>query len=233
MRVALEGCEILFEDDALIVCRKDAGFPVQSRSLRQKDMVSVLQNYLSREVYVVQRLDQPVEGILLFAKTRQAAASLSRQIGDGSLEKIYLAVCLSEGTSGKPLPGESNEVCLVDYLRKDSRKNLSFVAEEGEPDAKRAELHYRIFDRIKISDALEEILAAINLKTGRHHQIRVQMAHAKLPLVGDQKYNLLSDEEQNLALCAVRLRFFHPVSGQRLSFETKPRTAAFANFEKK
>ncbi len=230
MSSALEGCEILFEDDALIVCRKDAGFPVQSRSLRQKDMVSVLQNYLSREVYVVQRLDQPVEGVLLFAKTKQAAATLSRQIGDGSLEKIYLAVCLLTGASGEPIPGEREEVCLVDYLRKDSRKNMSFVTEEGQPDAKRAELHYRILDRLRISDEQEEILARISLKTGRHHQIRVQMAHALLPLVGDQKYNPLSDGKQNLALCAVKLRFLHPVSGKQLCFETKPRSAAFADF---
>ncbi len=233
MGLALEGCEILFEDETLAVCRKEAGFPVQSSSVRQKDMVSVLRSYLSQEIYVVQRLDQPVEGVLVFAKTRQAAADLSRQIREDRLEKIYHAVCLSDGTAGRPLPGESTPAVLVDYLRKDGQKNLSFVTDANEPKAKRAELSYKILDRKELSDEREAVLAEIRLKSGRHHQIRVQMAHAGLPLAGDHKYGAAGDEEQNPALCAVELSFSHPVSGRRLCFKTDPRGAAFAVFDRR
>lgn len=287
--------KILYEDGELIVCHKPAGVPVQSAKTLQKDMVSMLNNHLAKaqadheratgkterkrtgqgerpSVCIVHRLDQPVEGVLVFAKTKQAAAALSRQVSDGSMRKLYRAVCCAragkfcaedrqeagrsdgrmteegqekrrDGTSrgwNRFKPGE--EYCLVDYLVKDGRTNSSSVAEPGSRGAKRAELSFRVLGREGNSCLLTEI----ELKTGRHHQIRVQMAHAGLPLYGDRKYNerwqdfltdadreLMSGREDGkipLALCAVSLSFRHPASGKRMKFETIPQAEIFSSF---
>ena len=263
---------ILFEDKDIIVCHKPAGVPVQSARIGQKDMVSILNNHLAeiREsdeksqrnrkepetVRMVHRLDQPVEGVLVFAKTKKAAAELGKQITEGSIKKIYRAVCCvtekARGLDG----GSSGGLCqLVDYLVRDGRTNTSSVTDKGKKDAKRAELSYRIKDTAEI-DQKKYLLAEIDLKTGRHHQIRVQMAHAGLPLYGDQKYNreweayqlstgiseaggisgnqIKSDAGRKvtgLALCAVSLEFRHPVTGKSMTFEVEPEAGAFHIFE--
>ena len=304
-----EELKILYEDTELIVCHKSAGLAVQSAKVAQKDMVSVLNNYLAEKhandrnrfpekcdgrptsrnreevstVHVIHRLDQPVEGVLVFAKNKRAAAELSRQVTDGRMEKIYRAVCcvaakrvlgekqssiLSDGKlSGDCLGGSDLELdrpyCLVDYLAKDGRTNTSYVANKGDNGAKRAELSFRILDisytekcnqaegemgvdDIGVESDKKRILVEIRLKTGRHHQIRVQMAHAGLPLYGDRKYNKRWEEfltktdrtclsgpgagKIPLALCAVSLAFAHPVTGERMSFETEPVASVFNVF---
>ena len=262
-----EKLNILYEDADLIVCHKPAGVPVQSAKVGQKDMVSILNNYLAAPlIRVVHRLDQPVEGVLVFAKTKRAAAELSRQVADGSMKKIYQAVCcaVSAGPDGEgqtaalPENGSANkngdyepgrEHRLVDYLVRDGRTNTSSVAEKNSRDAKRAELVFRVIGKRKIApDCAGKIclLAEIGLKTGRHHQIRVQMAHAGLPLYGDRKYNEswqdflaeadrihLSGQDAGkipLALCAVSLAFCHPVSKESLTFEITPQSDIFSAF---
>jgi 23S rRNA pseudouridine1911/1915/1917 synthase len=110
--------DILYEDGQLLVCRKPAGVPVQSGKVGQKDMVSILRNYRNGKegdtyIGLVHRLDQPVQGVMVFAKTKMAAAELSRQITDGRMKKQYLAV-----TCGKPMKKQG---ALVDYLLKDGR----------------------------------------------------------------------------------------------------------------
>ncbi len=288
---------ILFEDNDIIVCHKKSGIPVQSARIGQKDMVSILNNHLAeqaectrgsskakqpQQIYVVHRLDQPVEGVIVFAKNKKAAAGLGRQITDGSMKKQYQAVvCVTQ--KGQELldvksVGSSIDVCaqkqadssfadkkknyyLVDYLAKDGRTNRSEVVQQDHPDAKRAELAFSVLnDGRRAADGnwqertdgvkMRYARVAIDLKTGRHHQIRVQMAHAGLPLYGDQKYHpdwqeyVLDQEETenelfgffgsapakknpSLALCSVRLVFEHPVTGKKMQFETKPTTEAF------
>ncbi len=247
---------ILYEDAELIVCHKPAGIAVQSARVGQKDMVSILNNHLVEEqmksgdasaerhgkeaarkevpsIYVVHRLDQPVEGVLVFAKTKQAAAGLSRQVSDGSMRKLYQAVCC---VCDRNVFESGREYVLVDYLVKDGRTNTSSVAEPGCRDAKRAELSFRVIGEQEAAPGKSCLLVEIELKTGRHHQIRVQMAHAGLPLYGDRKYNEhwqefltetdrthLSEYEEGkipLALCAVSLVFRHPASGKRMEFWT-------------
>lgn len=231
--------EILYEDRDILVCRKRAGVPVQSARLGQKDMVSILNNYLTEKgekarVSVVHRLDQPVEGALVFAKTKQAAAGLSRQLQAGSMNKIYQAVCCVQ-TDTFPRTGES--LCtLVDYMVKDGRTNLSSVCTKENKDGKKAELEYSVLRELQIEEKTY-LLVQIRLKTGRHHQIRVQMAHAGLPLYGDQKYNPNWQEyqvdasggaaERGLALCAVSLSFDHPTKGRRMTIETEPAGGIF------
>ena len=217
--------DILYEDGQLLVCRKPAGVPVQSGKVGQKDMVSILRNYRNGKegdtyIGLVHRLDQPVLGVMVFAKTKMAAAGLSRQITDGRMKKQYLAV-----TCGKPMKKQG---ALVDYLLKDGRTNTSSIVPEGTKGAKRAELRYRI-----IAETPGYALAEIDLLTGRHHQIRVQMTGAGMPLAGDRKYNLsdAGQTEKYVALAAHRLSFEHPVLKKEICFEGKPEGAIFKKFE--
>ena len=217
--------DILYEDGQLLVCRKPAGVPVQSGKVGQKDMVSILRNYRNGKegdtyIGLVHRLDQPVQGVMVFAKTKMAAAGLSRQITDGRMKKQYLAV-----TCGKPMKKQG---ALVDYLLKDGRTNTSSIVPEGTKGAKRAELRYRI-----IAETPGYALAEIDLLTGRHHQIRVQMTGAGMPLAGDRKYNLsdAGQTEKYVALAAHRLSFEHPVLKKEICFEGKPEGAIFKKFQ--
>lgn len=222
--------DILYEDKHIIVCRKKAGIPVQSARIGVSDMENSLKTYLCQKkaggsVYVgiVHRLDQPVEGVLVFAKTPGAARELNRQISGGQVGKFYLAV-----TKGKP-PAYSG--MLEDWLKKDGRTNMSFVVPKGQNGAKRAKLSYHVCQKTKLSDGTEKYLMEIQLDTGRHHQIRVQMANAGMPLLGDRKYNPEEKEEVSLGLCAERLVFVHPVTGKKMEFSVCPEGNAFDSFE--
>lgn len=226
--------EVLYEDRQLLVCVKAPGLAVQSASLREKDLESMLRNRLSGQppyaksavtrsgqppyIGVVHRLDQPVQGLVVFAKTRQAAASLSGQVRDHRFQKEYLAVC--QGVPKEP------KGTLTDYLQKDGKTNTSTVVSPNTPEAKKAVLDYQVLEQQR-----DKCLVRIQLHTGRHHQIRVQLAHAGMPIVGDQKYNgsakaqvpkgpvsLTRDsgqKGQQLMLCASRLEFTHPRTGER------------------
>lgn len=233
---------ILFEDKDIIVCRKPAGIAVQNARIGAMDMESSLKNYLSLKsgnvrnvpyLAVVHRLDQPVEGILVFGKTPKAAKELSGQITGGKMEKIYLAV-----TYGQPECTEvsRNPVILEDYLKKDGKTNSSSVVPASTPGAKKARLSYEVLDETldKISGKKKWLLR-IHLDTGRHHQIRVQLAHAGMPLAGDRKYGTGENGmvvSGGLALCAASLTFVHPVTKKAMKFETKPETGAFEGFQK-
>jgi 23S rRNA pseudouridine1911/1915/1917 synthase len=184
-------------------------------------MVSELRNYMnettgSSYIGVVHRLDQPVEGIMIFAKNSFAAAELSKQISQNKIKKQYLAILC-----GKP---NFKEETRIDYLLKNGKTNTSSVVEKGVTGAKKSELTYRI---VKTQDALS--LAEIVLITGRHHQIRVQMANANLPLWGDVKYNksFLNQRGIMLALCAYKLEFVHPKTGKVIAFEMEPTSEIF------
>ena len=150
-------------------------------------------------------------GILVFGKTKEAAASLSRQIAEGKLHKYYYAVIY-----GRP---EKEKGTLCDYLYKDGKTNMSRIVAEDFPQAKKARLSYRCVNTLMALEMQEEIsLMEIELFTGRHHQIRVQMAHMGHPLIGDRKYNLTGTSSPKLLLCAFRLSFRHPVTGKKMEF---------------
>ncbi len=216
---------ILYEDKDIFVCHKPAGVAVQTASVREKDMVSILKNEAGGEIFVVHRLDQPVEGLLVFARTKRAASDLGQQAQSGSMRKRYQAV-LEVQKGVKIKIGQS--CTLVDYLKTNGKDNLSTVVDQKEPGAKRAELNYQIL-KSKYT-GVQYALAEIELKTGRHHQIRAQMAHAGLPLYGDRKYNpswgkdstRAHDNETPLALCATFLAFRHPTTRKKMTFEMKP-----------
>lgn len=175
-------------------------------------------------VGVIHRLDKPVQGILVYAKTKEAAGALSRQITEGKVEKIYLAVIC-----GKPVEKEGT---FVDYLRKEPRGNESRVVDKGEPGGKRAQLSYQICGSIE-REGESLSLVRIRLGTGRHHQIRVQFSSRGLPLWGDNRYHpdfQSGKRRGSIALCAAGLAFTHPVTGERMAFSINPRGMAFSWF---
>lgn len=206
--------KILFEDKDLIVCHKPVGLATQTQRLGQPDVVSELKKYLKNPyVAVIHRLDQPVEGVLVFAKNQKTAAALTRQVTEHTMHKKYLAlVC------GQP---EENPHTLVDYLVKDSKTNLSRISTKQDKLAKEARLTYQKFCQVTSEVALLEV----DLYTGRHHQIRVQLSHAGFPLLGDTKYGnpqslqiSRKKELKAVALCAYTLEFRHPVTGKAVQF---------------
>ena len=257
----MNGKWVLYEDQDIIVCHKAAGIATQTARVGQADMVSEVANYLAHSnpvgasgrnggvrrrngktqsmpyVGVVHRLDQPVEGILVFAKNKDAAAGLSRQMAGKEAEKYYYAIICGQDFEKE---GE-----LEDYLLKDGRTNLSSVVPREVKDAKRAALHYEVLaekmavpETDMVKDAAERredfgkyriALVRIRLDTGRHHQIRVQMSHAGMSLLGDHKYadakaRRISElmQVKKIALCAYQLSFLHPRTGARLWFRVRP-----------
>lgn len=217
---AIMNPEILYEDQDILICRKPAKTAVQNHRASAPDMVSILKNYLYRnqkhkkEPYlaVIHRLDQPVEGLLVFAKTKHAAKELNRQLTEMEFGKYYLALLENA------LPDQ--EGVLTDYLIKDSKTNSSRICTKRLPGAKKAVLHYRL---VPSQDGKH--LYEIKLETGRHHQIRVQMAAAGCPIVGDAKYNPNSHSPgqwAQIALCAYKLEFSHPVTEKKISFQITP-----------
>lgn len=218
---------IMYEDEAVIVCYKTAGVPTQSNRVGEQDMGSLLRNYLAVKgetpyIGFVHRLDQPVEGVMVFAKTKEAAAALSRQMQEKGFGKYYYAVVC--GT----IP--ETEGTLSNYLLRDGRSNTSSVVKEQTPGAKRAILHYEVLAR---EEQPAKSLIRVRLETGRHHQIRVQFAHAGYPLSGDRKYNQTGEKMQgNIALCSYRIEFAHPITEKRLVYEIVPRGLGFSDFVK-
>lgn len=215
---------LIYEDDGILVCRKQAGIPVETKDLRTKDLVSMVRTYLQETTgnsyaAVINRLDQPVEGLVLFAKTKEAAKKLSLQLTSHGMGKNYYAVVTGNLTE------EAGE--LIDYLKKDARKNTSVVVSAQEADAKRAELKYQVIEKRE-----GKTLVKIHLITGRHHQIRVQFAHANAPLWGDTKYNEQFSNQRGVtvALCAYQLSFVHPMKNKKMQFEIKPEGAIFHEF---
>lgn len=229
--------EILYEDNSILVIRKPTGLAVQSARIGQADVVSELKSYLAKQagpgrgepyLAVIHRLDQPVEGVLVFAKEKKSAAVLTKQLSAGTLNKQYYAVLC-----GYP---DASEGELVDYLRKEGNVAVAVTGREKNfPDAKIAKLHYRILK--KIEQPMPLSLADVFIETGRFHQIRVQFAHAGWPLLGDTKYGnavtgvtVGNQSYRGVALCAYFLEFCHPISGKKMSFRVKPQNPAFGKF---
>ena len=224
---------MIYEDTEIVVCHKPAGFAVQNARFGTMDMESALKNYYAlknpgKEPYIgiVHRLDQPVEGVLVFAKNPAAAKELSRQMAAGEMGKEYLAV-----TSRKIEPSAGR---LEDFLKKDGRTNTSSVVGAKTPGAKKALLSYEFLQETEdeTTESGKRYLVKICLETGRHHQIRVQTAHAGMPLLGDRKYNSAEQTKLPLGLCSCRLQFRHPKTKKEMEFHVFPKGETFAGFEK-
>lgn len=253
--------KILFEDAHIIVCEKPAGMPVQPDRSLSMDMVNYLKNHLFQqtkkqpELFVVHRLDRPVGGLMVFAKTKKAAAFLSSEF-QNKKQKPQSTTFSSNSQSKEPhsqnpafsselkeglskrylavitalLPVSGQPQTLVDYLKKDGRTNLSSVVSKEEAGAKKAVLHYRV---LGCNTEKELSLIEVDLVTGRHHQIRVQTAFHLGGIYGDKKYNPKASGTGTLeypALCSYALSFLHPESREKMEFRIRPGYSAFAFF---
>ena len=208
--------EILFEDDDLYVIYKPAGMAVETKNSLEMDVVSFLRNLRSERnestyVGIINRLDQPVEGIMLCAKTKKAAETLSRELVDHKIQKSYYAVVERDN-----VPEEDR---LEDFLIKDTRESRARIVDENNPRAKKAILSYKVCDRLDNMKLLD-----IELLTGRFHQIRCQLAGRNMPIVGDRKYGGQSTGRP-LDLCAYRIEFIHPSE-----YEVTPKGEDFLEF---
>ena len=207
------GVKVLYEDNHIIVAIKPAGVLSQSDGSNSPDMLTILKAYIKEkyqkpgEVYLglVHRLDRPVSGVMVFARTSKAASRLSEQIRTRRVEKIYR--CVVEGV----LEGEGR---LENFIFKDESKNIVTVIDTEKPGYKASYLDYRA---LASKDGMT--LAEVKLGTGRSHQIRAQMAHSGHPLIGDQKYGKKDDRTKDMALEAYKLSFEHPVKREFITFE--------------
>ncbi len=215
--------QIIQEDKNFIVVYKEAGLASQTAKLGEKDLLSEVKNYLVQRgakndpyLAIINRLDQPVEGLVLLARNKKAAAQLSAELNENKIEKSYLAIVHGE------LKDRSGQ--LIDYVTKSKTTNLSEVVSDKNKDAKRAEL---IYNTVCSYDG--NTLVEIRLLTGRHHQIRVQFSHLGYPLLGDKKYgtekSITYVREHNIrmvALCAYKLSFYYPGTEKLLTYQIEP-----------
>ena len=208
---------VIYEDNHIIVVEKPCNIPSQADNTNDEDMITLIKKYIKEkynkpgEVYLglVHRLDRPVGGIMVFARTSKAAGRLSESIRSKNFSKTYLAVVngIFEEKTGR----------FENYLFKDEALNKSKVVSKEKHGAKLASLNYEVLEE---KENLS--LVKINLETGRHHQIRVQFANAKHSLYGDQKYGI-GPKNTQIALWAYKLEFKHPTKDEIISLECKPK----------
>lgn len=210
--------KVIYEDNHIIVVEKKPNIPSQSDKTGDIDMLTIVKGYIKEKynkpgnVYLglVHRLDRPVGGIMIFAKTSKAASRLSNQVREKIFKKEYLAV-----VDGK---FEQKKGSLTDYLYKDERNNISKVVKKEKKNAKLANLDYEV---LKYNNVKNLSLVKINLHTGRHHQIRVQLANFNHSIFGDQKYGTRGQGKQ-IALWAYKLTIIHPITKEEMEFTDFP-----------
>jgi 23S rRNA pseudouridine1911/1915/1917 synthase len=214
----MQKLNVIYEDNHIIVVEKMPNIPSQSDKTEDIDMLSMVKAYIKEKynkpgnVYVglVHRLDRPVGGIMVFAKTSKSASRLSEQVRNKDFKKKYLAV-----VDGKL---KENQGTLEDYLYKDERNNISKVVSKEKKNSKLAKLDYEVLCYNEVKDLS---LIRVNLHTGRHHQIRVQLSNFGHSIFGDQKYGTRGQGKQ-IALWAYELTFLHPTTKEKLTFKCLP-----------
>ena len=207
---------IIFEDSEIVVCIKPKGLLSQEGAPGTQSMVAVLGEKCGCRVYPVHRLDKDVSGVMVYAKTKEAAGVLSKQVADRKMTKSYLAV-----TDKSDIAPEGT---MEDLLFFDKQRNKSFIAKSERRGVKKAVLHYRLIKTVG-----DKSLYGIKLETGRTHQIRVQFASRKMPLYGDRKYG--NKEKGDIGLFSSSLAFRHPKTMENMLFTAKPQGGIFDIFK--
>lgn len=209
---------VLYEDNHLLIVEKPVNIAVQEDASKDMDLLNMLKSYIKEkynkpgDVYLglVHRLDRPVGGVMVFARTSKAASRLSNELRKQQIYRKYKAII--RGT----LPNKQGE--LVDYLYKDRKNNLVSVVSSKNKDGKKAILEYKVLSKKDNLSMLE-----VELKTGRSHQIRVQLANQGTPLYGDQKYGEhVNKHGQQIALWASSLSVKHPTKDEMITVESEP-----------
>jgi 23S rRNA pseudouridine1911/1915/1917 synthase len=220
--------EVVYEDNHIIVVAKESGEIVQGDKTGDTPLSETVKQYI-KEAYakpgdvflgVVHRLDRPVSGLVMFARTSKALARLNKMFAEGQVHKTYWAIT-------KNCPAELQGT-LVHWLVRNEQQNKSYAYDREVPHSKRAELDYRVIGR---SD--NYFLLEVNLKTGRHHQIRCQLAKMGCPIKGDLKYGAKrSNPDGSISLQAHSMQFVHPVSKKEilLSLDAKGEVGNFKPF---
>lgn len=206
--------KVIYEDNHIIVVEKPVNIPSQGDKTGDTDMLTIIKEYIKEKynkpgnVYLglIHRLDRPVGGVMVFAKTSKAAARLSEQVREKEFQKSYLVI-----VDGKM---EKEKETLEDYLLKNEKTNTSKVVKEGTKNSKYASLDYEV---LKYDKELNLSVLKILLHTGRHHQIRVQLSSRGHSIYGDQKYGGRGHGKQ-IALWAYKLQISHPVSKEKIEF---------------
>ncbi|MBK9336539.1 MAG: RluA family pseudouridine synthase [Lewinellaceae bacterium] len=198
---------ILFQDSILLAVNKPAGMPTQADKTGDMPLLQWAEAECGQSLHLVHRLDRPAGGVILLAKTREAMTQLQQQFQVHAIEKEYLAVVAT-------LPPEPEGV-LIHHLQKNAAKNRSFASAEERENTERAELHYRL-----LGSSTRYHLLHIRLITGRHHQIRAQLAAIGCPIKGDVKYGARrGNQDRSIHLHAWRLSFEHPGTGAWMQLE--------------
>lgn len=222
---------IVYEDKYILCLEKPQGIPSQSDKTNDEDLMSAAIEYLKMKeekpyLGLIQRLDRPVGGVIVYAKTEFANKELSKQVQQRETQKEYLAV-----VCGKP---ESEKAILEDYLKKLKTINMSKVTTSDDKQGKLAKLEYEAIGTVQTEEYGTLSLLKINLHTGRHHQIRVQLSNAKLPIWGDNKYNktfMKKKEFTYIALWSHKFGFKHPKTKKYIEFASNlPNTYPFNLF---
>lgn len=214
----MQDLKVLYEDNHIIVVEKKPNIPSQGDKTNDIDMLTIVKQYIKEkynkpgEVYLglIHRLDRPVGGVMVFARTSKAAARLSEEVRDKVFKKKYLTI-----VDGRFEKRSDN---LEDYLLKNEKNNLSKVVKEGTKNAKLARLDY---EELTYNEETNLSLLKINLHTGRHHQIRVQLSSRRHSIYGDQKYGTRGRGKQ-IALWAYSLSLVHPITKKEMTFESLP-----------
>jgi 23S rRNA pseudouridine1911/1915/1917 synthase len=205
--------KVIYEDNHIIIVSKTVNEIVQGDKTGDETLTDKVKKYIKEkyskpgEVFLglTHRLDRPTSGVVIFAKTSKALSRLNAMFRDGEIHKTYWAI-----TSNRP---NEDEGTLEDFLKKNEKLNKSFIAKASDKEAKKAILNYKI---ISVSDRY--YLWEINLLTGRHHQIRCQLANIGCPVKGDLKYGYpRSNPDGGLSLHARKVEFIHPVSKKEIS----------------
>ena len=212
--------KVVYEDNHIIIVAKESGEIVQGDKTGDKPLSEMVKEYLKEKYQkpgavflgVVHRLDRPVSGLVVFARTSKALTRLNKMFAEGEVHKTYWAIC----PLLPPLPtGEGMEVGLTHWLVRNEKQNKSYAYDREVPHSKKAQLRYSIIGQGDRYQLLE-----VQLMTGRHHQIRCQLAKVGMPIKGDLKYGApRSNPDGSISLHARRIEFIHPVSQQPIAIE--------------
>lgn len=228
--------QVIYEDNHIIVVSKRSGEIVQGDKTGDEPLSETVKAYLKEKYQkpgnvflgVVHRLDRPVSGLVVFARTSKALARLNKMFAEGEVHKTYWAICLAKDEHGTTRNSNkilretaclsvanNNPMLLTHWLTRNEQQNKSYAYDHEVPNAKKAQLRYRVMACGERYRLLE-----VELLTGRHHQIRCQLAAAGMPIRGDLKYGApRSNPDGSISLLSRRVQFVHPVSGQEISLE--------------